>query len=201
MCSLSRAWACPHAGFPIRISPAQTAAHTSPGLFVVYHVLHRHETPRHSPDALVASPEHFSSRSASTSRTTPGCAAAEKLKRWRYLSIAATSRLPLRYSLALLAMHLVKNCAVEHCVLTAGSLYPSQQTDNPYAFVNLLRGITPSRSLVRYPYRRKRPDTVGPHVLATPLCLSKLYSVPSTTSTLANRAASISFVSRFRYEA
>ena len=52
----TRTWACPHVDFSIRTSPAQTAAHTYPGLFVVYHVLHRHLTPRHSPCALVASP-------------------------------------------------------------------------------------------------------------------------------------------------
>ena len=35
----------PHVGFPIRTSPAQTAAHTSPELFAVYRVLLRHLTP------------------------------------------------------------------------------------------------------------------------------------------------------------
>ena len=39
-------WACPHVGFPIRTSPAQTAAHTSPELFAVYRVLRRHLTPQ-----------------------------------------------------------------------------------------------------------------------------------------------------------
>jgi hypothetical protein len=52
----TRTWACPHVDFSIRTSPAQTAAHTYPELFVVYHVLLRHLTPRHSPCALVASP-------------------------------------------------------------------------------------------------------------------------------------------------
>ena len=46
------AWACPHAGFPIRTSPARTVAHTSPELCAVYHVLHRHWVPRHPPCAL-----------------------------------------------------------------------------------------------------------------------------------------------------
>ena len=39
-------WACPHVGFPIRTSPAHTAAHTSPELFAVYRVLRRHLTPQ-----------------------------------------------------------------------------------------------------------------------------------------------------------
>jgi hypothetical protein len=46
MCSSRCTWACPHVGFPIRTSPAQTAAHTSPELFAVYRVLHRHLTPK-----------------------------------------------------------------------------------------------------------------------------------------------------------
>ena len=40
--------AFPHVGFPIRTSPVRTVAHTSPELIAVYHVLHRHLTPRHS---------------------------------------------------------------------------------------------------------------------------------------------------------
>ena len=52
MCSIRVAWACPHAGFPIRISSALTVAHTSPKLFAVYHVLRRHTMPRHPPYAL-----------------------------------------------------------------------------------------------------------------------------------------------------
>ena len=52
MCSIDVAWACPHAGFPIRISSVLTVAHTSPKLFAVYHVLHRHTMPRHPPYAL-----------------------------------------------------------------------------------------------------------------------------------------------------
>ena len=52
----TRTGACPPVDFSIRTSPAQTAAHTYPELFVVYHVLLRHLTPRHSPCALVASP-------------------------------------------------------------------------------------------------------------------------------------------------
>ena len=39
-------WACPHVGFPIRTSPAQTVAHTYPELFAVYRVLLRHLTPQ-----------------------------------------------------------------------------------------------------------------------------------------------------------
>jgi hypothetical protein len=42
----------PPLGFPIRTSPAGAAAHASPELFAVYHVLHRHLTPRHPPYAL-----------------------------------------------------------------------------------------------------------------------------------------------------
>jgi hypothetical protein len=52
MCSLQDAWACPHAGFPIRTSLAFADAHSSPELFVVYHVLLRRWTPRHPPCAL-----------------------------------------------------------------------------------------------------------------------------------------------------
>ena len=50
----SRYVGMPPRGFPhsdISVSPA---AHASTELFVVYHVLHRHLTPRHSPCALVA---------------------------------------------------------------------------------------------------------------------------------------------------
>jgi hypothetical protein len=50
---LRRAQAFPRAGFPIRIPPAVTVAHTLPGRFAVYRVLHRHVTPRHPPDALI----------------------------------------------------------------------------------------------------------------------------------------------------
>lgn len=52
MCSANAAWACPHAGFPIRTSPAQAVAHTLPELLAVYHVLLRHNAPRHPPYAL-----------------------------------------------------------------------------------------------------------------------------------------------------
>src|SRR5215470_14226215 len=45
-CSSRCTWACPHVGFPIRTSPAQAAAHTSPELFAVYRVLLRHLTPK-----------------------------------------------------------------------------------------------------------------------------------------------------------
>ena len=45
-CSARCTWACPHVGFPIRTSPAQAAAHTSPELFAVYRVLLRHLTPQ-----------------------------------------------------------------------------------------------------------------------------------------------------------
>lgn len=51
-----RPWACPHVGFPIRISLAHADAHSSPELFAVYRVLLRHEMPRHPPYALVALP-------------------------------------------------------------------------------------------------------------------------------------------------
>jgi hypothetical protein len=40
------------AGFPIRISSDIALAHSSPRLFAVYHVLHRHLSPRHPPCAL-----------------------------------------------------------------------------------------------------------------------------------------------------
>ena len=52
MCSSQAAQAFPHAGFPIRISPAIAGAHPSPELNAVYHVLHRQLTPRHPPYAL-----------------------------------------------------------------------------------------------------------------------------------------------------
>ena len=41
-------------GFPIRISPDIMSAHDSPGLFAVYHVLHRLLAPRHPPYALTS---------------------------------------------------------------------------------------------------------------------------------------------------
>ena len=44
--------ACPCGGFPIRIFPVFTVAHTLPRLFAVYHVLHQHTMPRHPPYAL-----------------------------------------------------------------------------------------------------------------------------------------------------
>ena len=40
-------------GFPIRTFPALAPAHGLPELFAVYHVLHRHLTPRHPPYALI----------------------------------------------------------------------------------------------------------------------------------------------------
>jgi hypothetical protein len=43
-------------GFPIRTSPAVAPAHGSPELIAVYHVLHRHLTPRHPPCALSCEP-------------------------------------------------------------------------------------------------------------------------------------------------
>ena len=52
MCSSQAAQAFPHAGFPIRTSPAVAGAHPSPELNAVYHVLHRQLTPRHPPYAL-----------------------------------------------------------------------------------------------------------------------------------------------------
>jgi hypothetical protein len=45
--------ACPPPGFPIRTSPTLAPAHGSSELFAVYHVLHRHLTPRHPPYALI----------------------------------------------------------------------------------------------------------------------------------------------------
>ena len=44
----------PLVGFPIRRSPANTVAHTSPELIAVYHVLLRHMMPRHPPYALTS---------------------------------------------------------------------------------------------------------------------------------------------------
>src|SRR5215510_10512835 len=63
-----RAELCVHSAVrrhaPARVSPfgdlrILAAAHASPELFVVYHVLHRHATPRHSPYALVAFPQNM----------------------------------------------------------------------------------------------------------------------------------------------
>ena len=48
----------PQPGFPIRIPPALSAAHALPELFAVYHVLHRHLTPRHPPYALIRFSPH-----------------------------------------------------------------------------------------------------------------------------------------------
>src|SRR5258708_39580733 len=58
---------------PARVSPfgylrILAAAHASPELFVVYHVLLRHATPRHSPYALVASPQTCVAKIFSISR-------------------------------------------------------------------------------------------------------------------------------------
>ena len=52
MCSEDDTRAFPRVGFPIRKPPAQSVAHTLPGLFAVYRVLLRLLTPRHSPYAL-----------------------------------------------------------------------------------------------------------------------------------------------------
>jgi len=46
---------CRCVGFPIRTPPVCSVAHTSPELFAVYRVLHRHLSPSHSLCALVAS--------------------------------------------------------------------------------------------------------------------------------------------------
>jgi hypothetical protein len=46
--------AFPKSGFPIRTSPVIASAHDLPELFAVYHVLHRHLTPRHPPCALTS---------------------------------------------------------------------------------------------------------------------------------------------------
>lgn len=60
MCSSGGDAPCRAPGFPIRTSQVQPAAHASPALFVVYHVLLRHCSPSHSPmcprSFLLASP-------------------------------------------------------------------------------------------------------------------------------------------------
>ena len=99
-------WACPHVGFPIRTSPAQAAAHTSPELFAVYRVLRRHLTPRHSPCALVASPQ------------LPCCRELVSLKS----SNAQPHASPLALlSLFALTMHLVKSLSAP-CPACAASI-------------------------------------------------------------------------------
>jgi hypothetical protein len=49
MCSSGDGTPCRVPGFPIRTAQIQTVAHTSSARFVVYHVLHRHDSPSHSP--------------------------------------------------------------------------------------------------------------------------------------------------------
>ena len=57
MCSPGRdTWHAPQWVSPFGHLRLITAAHPSPELFAVYHVLHRRLTPRHSPYALVAFP-------------------------------------------------------------------------------------------------------------------------------------------------
>ncbi len=53
-----RAWACPHAGFPIRTSPPQSVAHTCAERFAVYRVLLRPLTAQ----AFTVRPCSFSNR-------------------------------------------------------------------------------------------------------------------------------------------
>ncbi len=60
-------------------------------------------------------------------------------------------------------------------MLTAGrSLSCPADRQTSHVLVGLLRWITTPH---HYHYRRKRPDTVGPRCLATPLCLTNPYSV------------------------
>ncbi len=54
--SLSGDKVLPLPGFPIRTSSTLSAAHALSKLFAVYHVLHRHLTPRHPPYALFRFP-------------------------------------------------------------------------------------------------------------------------------------------------
>jgi hypothetical protein len=69
--------ACPGRGFPIRISLTLAPAHGSSELFAVYHVLHRHLTPRHPPCALLCFTalirRRGSSRAATCARAWVGC--------------------------------------------------------------------------------------------------------------------------------
>src|SRR5260370_29909820 len=99
MCSPGHTWACPHVGFPIRIAPVQTDAHSWLELFAVYRVLQRRLTPL----AFTVCPCSFSSAMLThcpnlRSSAQLGGAAAEKLNRWRYF-----------LSSLYFAMHLVKN--------------------------------------------------------------------------------------------
>ena len=60
-------------------------------------------------------------------------------------------------------------------MLTAGrSLSCPADRQTSHVLVGLLRWITTPH---HYHYRRKRPDTVWPRCLATPLCLLNPYSV------------------------
>src|SRR5258708_40006273 len=110
MCSPGHTWACPHVGFPIRISPVQTDATSWLELFAVYRVLHRRLTPL----AFTVCPCSFSEHKACALPQLAlsaqlGCAAAEKLNRWRYISL-----------FALLCYALGKEHRNYHLVIAAG---------------------------------------------------------------------------------
>src|SRR5260370_8547564 len=96
MCSSRCTWACPHVGFPIRTSPAQTAAHTSPELFAVYRVLRRHLTPQ----AFTVRPCSFSATPAAETLTFSSRQYASAYRRALLLSLFS---LPLPFSIILLS--------------------------------------------------------------------------------------------------
>src|ERR1041384_6559698 len=135
MCSSRCTWACPHVGFPIRTSPAQTAAHTSPELFAVYRVLHRHLTPK----AFTVRPCSFSTTLLLRFRSSRLRVVFQHV---RYLSC-----------LLLLAMHLVRCCRSWCPTLVASTL------TGPESFRSR-RGLTTFSPLS--PLAAREPSLVNP---------------------------------------
>ena len=158
MCSSRCTWACPHVGFPIRTSPAQAAAHTSPELFAVYRVLHRHLTPK----AFTVRPCSFSTTLLLRFRSSRSRVVFQHA---RYLSC-----------LLLLAMHLVR-CCRSWCPTRVASTRTDPESFRPRRGLTKVAFVRPRRlrtlSLLiplSATHRQKRPDIfVGPlTILAFP---------------------------------
>ena len=66
-----RAWALPHAGFPIRESPDQRLFAGSPRLIAGCHALHRRPPPRHPPSALSSLATNQAGGPSQTPRRSP----------------------------------------------------------------------------------------------------------------------------------
>src|SRR5258708_6420189 len=169
MCSSRCTWACPHVGFPIRTSPAQTAAHTSPELFAVYRVLRRHLTPQ----AFTVRPCSFSA--------TP---AAETLT---FSSRQYARRIPPRVtSFSFFACYALGNEPAQlRCPAPAAStvacsrcLAPSAQSRNPL-------GCVPAPLANATPTDKNDPTSCRAANIATPeLCLhtAMLFASPASRS-------------------